>query len=59
MYVQFRFLRKRKKELYKAKNVDEIFDIIEKYWNPTDYSFLEFIVHEFCNCKLQEKKEKY
>ena len=42
-----------------AKDVDEIFEILEPYWNYVDYDFLEHIIEEFGTEQLQEEMKEY
>ena len=49
----------KKEEIKKANSVDEIFDILEPYWNYVDYDLLEFIIEEFGTSDLQEEMRKY
>ena len=53
------FLKQEKDCIKKAKDVDRIFDILEPYWNYSDYTFLEHIVKEFGTSGLQEEMKKY
>ena len=41
-----------------ACDVDEIFGILEPYWNYSDYALLNCIIMEFCSTKLQKKDER-
>ena len=43
----------------KAKDIDEIFDILEPYWDYTDYSLLEYLIKEFGTRELQQEMERY
>ena len=43
----------------KAKNVDEIFDILDPYWSYVDYDLLEHIIKVFGTSDLQEEMRKY
>ena len=53
------FLKEEKSRIKKAKNVDEIFDILDPYWSYVDYDFLEHIIKEFGTEKLQEEMKEY
>ena len=57
-YQHLHFL-KEKDLIKKAKDIEEIFDILDPYWNYVDYAFLEFIIKEFGTSKLKEEMEKY
>ena len=53
------FLKKEKIRIKKAKDVDEIFDILDPYWDYVDYDFLEHIIKEFGTSDLQKKMKEY
>ena len=57
-YQHIHFL-KEKDLIKKAKDIEEIFDILDPYWNYVDYAFLEYIIKEFGTSKLKEEMEKY
>ena len=53
------FLKEEKQCIMNATDVDEIFDILEPYWNYVDYALLEFLVKEFGTEELQQKMKQY
>ena len=54
------FLEREKMRITRAKNVEEILDILEPYWkNHVDYAFLERIINEFGTKELREEMEAY
>ena len=53
------FLKGEKNRIKMAKNVDEIFEILDPYWNYVDYDLLEQIVREFGTSELQEEMREY
>ena len=53
------FLKEEKIRIKKAKDVDEIFDILEPYWNYVDYDLLEHIIKELGTSNLQEEMKEY
>ena len=53
------FLRHEKDRIDSARDVDEIFDILEPYWNYSDYALLECIITEFGSTKLRKKMREY
>ena len=53
------FLKEKKSHIKGANDVDEIFDILEPYWNHVDYAFLEHIIKEFGNSRLKKEMRKY
>ena len=53
------FLKEESDHIKKAKNVDEILDILDPYWNYVDYDFLEHIIEWFGTSDLQEEMREY
>lgn len=58
-YKHLQFLKEEKPKLKVAKDVDEIFDILEPYLSHTDYALLNFIISTFCDEKLNQNMKKY
>ena len=53
------FLKEEKIRIEKAKDVDEIFEVLKPYWNYVDYDFLEHIIEEFGTEEIQEEMKEY
>ena len=53
------FLKEEKIRIKKAKDVDEILDILEPYWNYVDYDLLEHIIKLLGTSDLQEEMKEY
>ena len=53
------FLKGEKSRIKMAKNVDEIFEILDPYWNYVDYDLLDHIIKLFGTSDLQEEMRKY
>ena len=53
------FLKKEKARIMRARDIEEIFDILEPYWDYTDYSLLEYLIKEFGTRQLQQEMERY
>lgn len=53
------FLKNKKEDIKKARNSEEIFDILEDYWNYSDYDLLEYIIKEFGTKKLKDEMDIY
>ena len=53
------FLQRKKAKILRAKNFDEVFDVLDPYWNYVDYSLLEDIVKTYCNRKVRKRMQKY
>ena len=58
-YQHLVFLEREKDRIMAANDVDEILDMLEPYWNYSNYAFLEHIVKEFGMSGLQEEMKKY
>ena len=58
-YKHLKFLKDEKPALKAAKDVDEIFDVIEPYLTHTDYALLKSIIAKFCNKELNESMARY
>ena len=53
------FLRDERKIIKSAEDIDEIFDILERHWNWSDYYLLQHLVAEFGNNSLKQEMTKY
>ena len=53
-YRKLRFLQDKKQEIKKAQSVEDVFDILDHYWNYVDYSLLEHIVKTYCNKSVKQ-----
>ena len=58
-YQDLYFLKREKDRIKKAKDIEEIFDILEPYWNYVDYALLEHVIEEFGTSELKEEMKKY
>ena len=58
-YMKLRFLRDKKQEIKKAQSVEDVFDILDHYWNYVDYSLLEHIVKTYCNKSVKRQMKRY
>ena len=58
-HQHLKFLKNEKERIKRARNSEEIFDILEDYWNYSDYDLLEFIIKEFGMKELQEEMDIY
>ena len=58
-HEHLKFLKEEKPALKAAKDVDEIFDVIEPYLTYTDYSLLKEIITKFCSEDLQKIMNSY
>ena len=53
------FLRDERKSINNAEDIAEIFDILERHWNWSDYYLLQRLVDEFGNNSLKQEMNKY
>ena len=58
-YKHLHFLSKEKNKLKCAKDVDEIFDILQPHWDYVDYALLEYVVKKFGDQSLKKKMADY
>ena len=58
-YKKLRFLKKKRKKIIRAKSIQEIFDILDPYWDYVNYSLLEHIVKKYCNEEIRKQMKKY
>ena len=58
-YKHLKFLKEEKPALKAAKDVDEMFDVIEPYLSHTDYSLLNSIIAQFCSEGLNKTMDSY
>ena len=58
-YKKFMFLRKKRKKIMKAESIQEVFDILDNYWNYVDYSLLEHIVEKYCDDEIKKQMKDY
>ena len=43
----------------RAKSIQDVFDILDPYWNYVDYSLLEYIVKKYCDGYVKKQMQKY
>jgi len=53
------FQGKQADELFAAKSINQIFVILSRYWNYTNYGLLKNVVETFCDSCLIENVEQY
>ena len=58
-HKHLKFLENEKDCINMAKNIREILNILQPYWNYRDYSFLEKILKEFGTSELQKEMKEY
>lgn len=59
MFKHLCFLTSESEHIMNAKSVDEIFKILDKYWNYTNYTLLQYLVQEFGESTLKEEMCNY
>ena len=58
-FKHLRFLRKHKQHIMNALSVDEIFEILDEYWDYTDYYLLQHLIQEFGGSRLKKEMREY
>ena len=58
-YKKLHFLKEKKEEIRNAQSVEDIFDILDDYWNYVDYSLLEHIVKTYCDRNVKREMKQY
>ena len=58
-YKKLKFLQKKKRKIMRAKSIQDVFDILDPYWNYVDYSLLEYIVKKYCDSHVKKQMQKY
>ena len=56
---KFYFLQKERRKIIGAKSIEEVFDILDPYWNYVDYSLLEHIVEKYCDGEIWKQMRRY
>ena len=58
-FKHLRFLRKQRDHIMNANSIDEIFKILDDYWDYTDYALLQHLVQEFGESALKREMSEY
>ena len=58
-FKHLQFLREEKQCIMNASSVDKIFEILDKYWNYSDYALLQRLVHKFGDSALKKEMSEY
>ena len=58
-HQHLKFLSREKRRIMSAADIDEIFEILNPYWNYVDYSFLEYLLKEFGTSELRAEMQQY
>ena len=58
-FEHLHFLRDHSDQIMKANSVDEIFKILDRYWDYTDYALLEHLVERFGEEALKKEMSEY
>ena len=53
------FLQNKRKEIKSAKDIDEIFDVLDRHWNWSDYYLLQRLIADFGDDSLKQDMSKY
>ena len=54
-----KFLEDKREAIQKASSVSEIFELLRKYWNYTDFALLRHLINEFGDNNTKEMMERY
>ena len=58
-FKHLQFLRNQRNRIIKASSIDEIFKILDRYWDYTDYVLLQRLVEEFGESALKREMSEY
>ena len=58
-FEHLHFLRDHSDQIMKANSVDEIFKILDRYWDYTDYALLKHLVERFGEEALKKEMSEY
>ena len=58
-FQHLHFLRDEREKIKSAEDVDEIFDVLDDYWNWSDYYLLQRLVTKFGDDSLKQEMFKY
>ena len=54
-----KFLEDKREAIQKASSVSEIFELLRKYWNYTDFALLRRLINEFGNNDTRDDGEMH
>ena len=58
-FEHMKFLEDKREAIQKASSVSEIFELLRKYWNYTDFALLRRLINEFGDNDTKEIMERY
>ena len=58
-FEHMKFLEDKREAIQKASSVSEIFKLLRKYWNYTDFALLRRLINEFGDNNTKEVMERY
>ena len=58
-FKHLHFLRKQRQRIMQASSVDEIFEILDDFWDYTDYALLQHLVERFGEEPLKKEMREY
>lgn len=59
MFKHLHFLTSESERIMNANSVDNVFRILDKYWNYTNYALLQHLVEEFGGSELKKEMGEY
>ena len=54
-YRKLFFLQRKRRKIMQARSIQDVFDILDPYWNYVDYSLLEHIVEKYCDGEIRKE----
>ena len=58
-FEHMKFLEDKREAIQKASSVSEIFELLRKYWNYTDFALLRHLINEFGDNDTTQMMERY
>ena len=58
-FQHLHFLRKQRQRIMNAKSIDDIFEILDDFWDYTDYALLKHLVERFGEEPLKKEMSEY
>ena len=58
-FKRLHYLHEERKALKNAKDVDDVFEVLDRYWNWLNYGLLKKLITDFGDATLQQKMTEY
>lgn len=59
MFKHLQFLKSERERIMNARSVNEIFIILDEYWDYTNYALLQYLIQKFGKSSLKKKMRDY